>query len=815
MSVAAPSISPTQNPILTSLPPPSIIDNHTTDSLSFEPSNDQGSVFCTGVPPHLNNCPFPLANPKPLCERKRNPPNPIFVACSQMDLCPDFAGRDLHVAAQAQIFSIKPETPFFPFIDFSHISKQWVRIRPPSVNPLHYKWPVGFRAIVLSNRFHVPEILEKAILERTKLILLVTDPNIDTLKIISVFSEVNLRFIRDSPIFTPTENQIKQPKTFLACFLNMGLTVSPLGRPIRRIAHIHKDWDTLVPVPTCSWNIEAFKNMLVFHPDDDFVFRVLDFAQFGVSYLSSIFPLKPVIQNPSTLFDWKTMGPLMDAEREKNFCSSPFKISTKDPTSYPLFNICSYQTFSVTKNFSDKVRKVNNLSKGPSAGNDFMAILDKQEWFPFHKAREIVTFFGRNTLIHVRDVSKAYKTPFLKPQDWNKAGESLPSMTPSTDRGTKAVVLNLKVVFGAKTSFQLWDQSGGSFIEFAYNTTVRNILLSANLSPSKRFAISKWVDDYHMYIAPNIENSIFTKRTRLCEQIESILNDLDVELGLDMTSKTFATRMKILGHIIDSSAMTVSITPERKVFLIQLVNSLLGKSQVTLKEMESIHGHLRFAAQVVEAGSIHCNPLSAVVGVMKRKKIFTYTSTPWLRLALSRWLAILTHKEFLGLSLLLQHDWERAEELDLICTGGKSDAAFIGEGFFFGNLFLSRPWPPIVLKWAQRAKSTSQKFLEAFTTVDMLATFGPLLRHKFVIINCDNQAWVDVWKSKKAHCPFFATLLICLSGICSIYDIKLRIEHIAGIDNVLADHLSRLRVEVTKIFCSFFYSFYFFLFRMF
>lgn len=41
----------------------------------------------------------------------------------------------------------------------------------------------------------------------------------------------------------------------------------------------------------------------------------------------------------------------------------------------------------------------------------------------------------------------------------------------------------------------------------------------------------------------------------------------------------------------------------------------LGRSDVDYDETQTLHGNLRFAAQVVERGVVFCNPLTAIITI--------------------------------------------------------------------------------------------------------------------------------------------------------------------------------------------------------
>ena len=63
---------------------------------------------------------------------------------------------------------------------------------------------------------------------------------------------------------------------------------------------------------------------------------------------------------------------------------------------------------------------------------------------------------------------------------------------------------------------------------------------------------------------------------------------------------------------------------------------------------------------------------------------------------------------------------------------------------------------------------------------------------------CDNMAVVDVIRSQKSKDPTIMHLLRCLHFICAYWEIELRVEHIPGKLNVMADAVSRNLLQVME-----------------
>ena len=66
---------------------------------------------------------------------------------------------------------------------------------------------------------------------------------------------------------------------------------------------------------------------------------------------------------------------------------------------------------------------------------------------------------------------------------------------------------------------------------------------------------------------------------------------------------------------------------------------------------------------------------------------------------------------------------------------------------------------------------------------------------KCVVIHCDNQAVVTVLNSGRTRDPVLATITRNIALISATKDIELRVVHILGKHNVIADNLSRLAIS--------------------
>ncbi len=69
--------------------------------------------------------------------------------------------------------------------------------------------------------------------------------------------------------------------------------------------------------------------------------------------------------------------------------------------------------------------------------------------------------------------------------------------------------------------------------------------------------------------------------------------------------------------------------------------------------------------------------------------------------------------------------------------------------------------------------------------------WGPLWSRKCVLFHCDNMAVVQLWRSGLSKAPLFMHLVRALFFVAATNNFHVTITHIAGVDNSIADSLSR------------------------
>ena len=214
------------------------------------------------------------------------------------------------------------------------------------------------------------------------------------------------------------------------------------------------------------------------------------------------------------------------------------------------------------------------------------------------------------------------------------------------------------------------------------------------------------------------------------------------------------------------------------------IKALVGKSRVTLRELQSIIGLLNFACAVVIPGRAFLRRLiNLTIGVSLPHHHIRMTSAA--RLDLVAWLNFL--EGFNGRVFFMTEDWNSHNSLHLYtdAAGQKGYGAILGNQWFFGA------WPK---SWL----SLNIVILELYPIVAAVHTWGEQVANKNLMIHTDNLALVYILNKTSSKDAVTMMLVRKLVLDMMRHNIRIRAVHIPGKVNILADVLSRLQVEQFK-----------------
>ena len=458
---------------------------------------------------------------------------------------------------------------------------------------------------------------------------------------------------------------------------------------------------------------------------------------------------------------------LIAAGCESGKFAGPFPSPPMEPfSSSPLGGVVKTSETGVTK-----VRLVHDLSS-PFGGN---SINSNTKFAPLYlesidAATSAIRRFGAGCLLVKLDVEAAYNQIPIDPADWNKVGFTIDGQ----------FYFDRTLPFGLKSSCRLWDMYA-SALHFFFS---RQLGIEC---------VIHYVDDFLFVMkGPPQGAPQGAAEAKLAAALE-----LCSRLGLPMAAKKTEgpiTRLTFLGIEIDTVAMCARLSDER---LAQLQSSLASwgsRTHATLTELESLTGVLNFAAKVVRPGRAFLRRIIARFTALRAKRVSKRSLCPigascaadirWWQQHVRTWN---------GVSIMLEQEWTDASKLHMW-----TDACLMGYGAVYENEWLNGRWPDSVRAESVRAKRESMPYLELYALVLAAKTWGAHWAGRKIIFHCDCQPVVQALQTWSSAREGTQHLIRTLATTAAFFDFDFRVEHIAGLQNVSADALSRFDMSTFR-----------------
>ena len=290
-----------------------------------------------------------------------------------------------------------------------------------------------------------------------------------------------------------------------------------------------------------------------------------------------------------------------------------------------------------------------------------------------------------------------------------------------------------------------------------------NFLAFKRHHASEGFTIIDYIDDYVGMGVPSVVSSSYI-----------VLIDLMKRLGLSIGQNKLvppATQVTCLGVLIDTVRGIIAILPEKLCDVTETVHMWLSKDVASKRQLQSILGLLLYVHKCVKPARVFLNRMLELLrSAHMRQKIVL---TPDFKRDL-RWFAkFLPH--YNGTSLYDHRPVDVTLELDACLTG------FGGRS---GDLVYHLPIVRGFRNW-------TIVHLEMVNILLAVRLFKRQWSSRKDLIQCDNEAVVSVLKTGRTCDPYLGACARNIWYLAAKADIDLRYIHIKGVNNVVADVLSR------------------------
>ena len=461
---------------------------------------------------------------------------------------------------------------------------------------------------------------------------------------------------------------------------------------------------------------------------------------------SSISPIFPpnhnsVVQNPAIVLK------MLEKEKSKNRIAGPF-------CSPPFPNFIVSPLGLVPKKEKGCYRMIHDLSfpKNNSVNSSIDKELTSVHYESLDHVISLIKKFGQFSLIGKTDIEEAFRLLPIHPQDYHLLGFQFNSKF-YYDR-----CLPMGCAIAPK-----------SFERFSY------ALQWVMQTKFEARGISHILDDF-IFIGPGNTTECLGNLTTfldICQQMNIPIKHSKTVLP--------ARIVTVHGVELDTNLMEARLPADKVSTLHDLLVSMSKKKKCTLKEIQSLVGYLNFACKVKVPGRVFKRRISRLtVGVEKHYHHIRLNKD--FRQDVAMWLEFLV--QYNGRSMFLDDMWNLSSKLEF-----QSDASGFGGAAVFGDLWCHMSWPS---HWASKSIAVLEPIVVG---IELWAHF---LINKKVIFLVDNECVVEVLNAQSSKDEILLCLLRRLVLLSLKYNFIFKARHLPGIENTLADSLSRSKFQVAR-----------------
>ena len=283
-----------------------------------------------------------------------------------------------------------------------------------------------------------------------------------------------------------------------------------------------------------------------------------------------------------------------------------------------------------------------------------------------------------------------------------------------------------------------------------------------------------WYEPYHCYYPP--------KQTKLLQLWD------EIGLSHEKSKQEYGPELRVIGFLVNPNLMRILMDDEDCMRLIQHVTDFIatvpGGTRRTLHEFQQLAGWINWSFNVFPL----LKPALSNVYAKLSGKVDSYAKV-YVNKAVVRDLEwFVSHvQQSDGIFLFKDIDWQ-AHQADIVAY---SDACLSGLGFYLQNT--CEGFQCEVPHDSPRDTIFYFEVLAVVSVVEAVTRLSSVPNR--LLVFTDNTNTVDIFHSLRSLPPYNGLLKFTVSLLLE-FDISLRVVHVPGIDNVIANSLSRF--ENTK-----------------
>ena len=466
----------------------------------------------------------------------------------------------------------------------------------------------------------------------------------------------------------------------------------------------------------------------------------------GVRHPNEALNLKSALNDPPTVLN------KLKKEIGLGRMAGPFENS-------PLPNLFVSPIGLVPKAEHGKFRLIHHLSypEGGSINDGINREICSVHYAKFDDAVNLVVKAGRGAHLAKADIESAFRLLPVHPDDFELLGIKFQNM----------YYIDKALPMGASCSPAFFEMFS-TFLEWAVKYESNSEL------------VTHYVDDFCFVGDSDIDSKFSCQRVVDC--FEHLCTKLGVPLARDK-SVSPTSKLTYLGLEIDALNQTISIPSVKLASIVTKVQSALNANILTLRNLQSLIGSLSFVCKAISPGRAFLRRLIDLTRNIKK---------PWHRVSLSKgaisdlkmWLVFM--QNFNGRAIIPEQFWREDTDLQLFTDASGA----IGFGGYFQGKWFQGKWP-----WNHENNTHSIAWMEFLPIVVAIVLWSNLLSGMRIIIRSDNSAVVSIINKQSSKCPVIMRLVRFFVLQCLKFNVTFTARHIPGLENNIADSLSRFQVN--------------------
>ncbi|VDH91303.1 Hypothetical predicted protein [Mytilus galloprovincialis] len=279
-------------------------------------------------------------------------------------------------------------------------------------------------------------------------------------------------------------------------------------------------------------------------------------------------------------------------------------------------------------------------------------------------------------------------------------------------------------------------------------------------------SIDHYLDDFIFMGAENTNDCLV-----LMDTFTNVCNELGVPIAENKTMGP-TTVLPFLGFLIDTKLMMILIPPEKLEKLKVLLEPLLFKKKMTLKELESVTGLLSFCSKAIPSSRAFIRRFYDLMGYA-RKPFHKIRLNIEVKSDIAMLLKFL--ENFNGQCFFPEQIWTSNEILQLFTDS--SGNPNLGCGAFFQGSWVQFRW---LETWKDLQIMRNMSFLELVPVVLAMYLWAENLKNKKILFNIDNLALVSIVNKRSSKDKQIMKLIRPFVLLTMMNNIQFKAVHIEG-----------------------------------